>query len=502
MNNLEQMSIATREYRETLLKDPFRPGYHFCVPDGAGLPGDPNGYFYADGCHHLMYLYHRGEVYHWGHVSSHNLTHWRHHPDALAESARDGGCFSGGAFLDDDGVAYLTYWIYSRDGRDDHVGIGIASARPPYDIWERRERPIISSEKWGFIDAPDGEALGCADPSNIWKWDGVYYLQAGNLMALNKYGRAQDSPEHMRGDWTDLYSSRNLIDWEHRGRFYARRDGWTDASEDDMCPSFLPLPSEARGGRASGAYLQLFISHNRGCQYYIGAREGERFIPSAHGRMSWADSVFFAPEAAIDGAGRQIMFAWLQGDIHNQLDEYGWSGTYSLPRALWLRPDGELGIAPPPELDALRLRSVTVQPFAARAEGTDIACPSPLSCEIHLSFICAGDIAGVKIMNRENGDCAKVCYDPNARTLAIDIDQSGTIGPCANERAPLTLGENEALDLRIYVDRSVIEVFANDKQAVCRRVFSCQPCLNKIEVFGAGECLGGEIWEMMPSMPY
>ncbi|MEO6962899.1 MAG: hypothetical protein ABIY90_13075, partial [Puia sp.] len=48
---------STREFRERLLSDPYRPAYHFCLPEGDGMPGDPNGAFYKDGLYHLMYLY-------------------------------------------------------------------------------------------------------------------------------------------------------------------------------------------------------------------------------------------------------------------------------------------------------------------------------------------------------------------------------------------------------------------------------------------------------------
>ena len=77
-----------------------------------------------------------------------------------------------------------------------------------------------------------------------------------------------------------------------------------------MCPSFLPLPRSREGGPPSGKHLQLFISHNMGCQYYVGRYDTERqvFLPEGHGRMSWVDNTFFAPEALIDGNGRQIMW--------------------------------------------------------------------------------------------------------------------------------------------------------------------------------------------------
>src|SRR5690606_17201384 len=102
---------AARSLREKLLADPYRPAYHFCLPEGDGLPGDPNGAFYANGRYHLMYLYRReGRGFSWGHVSSKDLLHWRHHPDAIVPSGNEDGVFSGGGFLDDNGMAILSYW--------------------------------------------------------------------------------------------------------------------------------------------------------------------------------------------------------------------------------------------------------------------------------------------------------------------------------------------------------------------------------------------------------
>ena len=188
--NPKDFVVAVRKYRERLTDDPYRPTYHFAVPDDKGLPGDPNGAFFADGVYHLMYLYHNAETdgFHWGHVSSVDLLHWRHHPDALTTFEGDKGCYSGGAFLDEDKTAYLTFWQFpAKDGKN-NGGIGIAYARPPYEKWERMERLAVESTEWGIKDeVKDGETLhlGCADPSNIWRANGKYYMQLGNLLVLN-----------------------------------------------------------------------------------------------------------------------------------------------------------------------------------------------------------------------------------------------------------------------------------------------------------------------------
>lgn len=114
---------TSRSLREKYLADPTRPGYHFACVEGFSWPGDPNGAFYANGRYHLMYL--RWQT--WSHISSKDLIHWRHHPDAI-----ENGAWSGGGFLDDDGTAYLSFW---------KLGGGAARA----SVWRKAPTPPMST---------------------------------------------------------------------------------------------------------------------------------------------------------------------------------------------------------------------------------------------------------------------------------------------------------------------------------------------------------------------
>ena len=379
---------SARVLREKLLEDPYRPRYHFCVPEDNGMPGDPNGCFYAAGRYHLMYLYNRSGVgFCWGHISSHDLVHWRHHPDAIGPGGGDEGCFSGGGFVDDDGTAFLTYWMLWGD-----KGIGIARSHDrDYERWQKlASNPVIKSTEWGITETSDrsGKPLiyGSADPSNIWKQDGKYYVLTGNLLVLNKYGRQPDAPAPMKGDRLYLFESHDLDHWDYQGVFYTRNPHWTDDSEDNMCPSFLPLPKSADGGEPSGKHLLLFISHNKGCQYYVGTydTQANRFVPENHGRMSWVDNTYFAPEALVDAHGRQIMWSWLTDNPAGEMQK-GWSGVYGLPRSLWSGEDGVLRMAPVQELATLRARE---QSLARHRTGR--RCPTVVARH-YWRFLRAGD---------------------------------------------------------------------------------------------------------------
>lgn len=105
---IDKQAVAIREFRENLLRDPARPGYHFVMPEGIAAPFDPNGAIYWKGRYHLFYIFQdqrSGKKQdHWGHVSSTDLFHWRHHPTGLLN-----GMYSGNCFLNAVGVPTICY---------------------------------------------------------------------------------------------------------------------------------------------------------------------------------------------------------------------------------------------------------------------------------------------------------------------------------------------------------------------------------------------------------
>ena len=511
------LSRNTRLYREKMLADPYRPGYHFVVPDGDGRPGDPNGAFFADGRYHLMYLHGNqvNQMYQWGHISSIDLLHWRHHPDALT---RDGailggynGFFSGGAFVDDDETVYLTFWGFPSEK---HAGgIGIAFSKPPYEVWELiNPISIAGNHPWGTkeIDCNGKiEHISCADPSNIWKKDGWYYLQAGNKCVLDEWGRAEDSEERYRGDWTDLYRSKDLRNWEFVHRFYQNPhlgEDWPDETEDDMCPSLLPLPDRATDGNLTDRMLQLFISHNKGGQYYIGKVQNETFYPEQHGRFSWIDNTYFAPEALIDHRNRHIGWFWL---LDNPTDDGGmelfdWSGVYGFPRVFWLEND-ILHMAPAEELERLQYNGQILDVGTVDGK-TLLPVKNGVSFRIRAEMTpkSAQKIGFIVRADEQRDEYTEIYVDRRENVLVMDTSHSGIYGRRVVERAPFVLNENENLHMDIFVDKSVIEVYVNDVQAICRRVYPTDvTCATAVYAVSDGADYGVvRAWEMMETNMY
>lgn len=514
---LSAMIEHARLLRVHYLSDPHRPGYHFVAPEGVHAPVDPNGALFWNGRYHLCYIYQHKHEHYWGHVSSHDLVHWRHHPPALSPgSGGDDGIFSGGAFIDRGGVATISYW---RLGKPDGVAIA-TSTDPDLDVWTKQPaNPVIPSTGDGLVEK-DGVVYGSADPSQIWEHNGRYYMVTGNLLVLREFGEKRDMPEH-RGDTAYLLVSDDLVHWEYLHPFYQSRREWTFNFEDCMCPDFFELPASPEGGDGSGKYMLLFISHTLGCQYYIGDYRADRFYPEQHGRMSWPpspeqhrksgfhDHGFFAPESLTDDRGRRIMWAWIfDHRQHETKLKTGWSGELSLPRLLWLGEDGALRMKPADELAALRYSPV-------RRSGMKVAAGSAVtlpgiegnSLEIAIDFERVAGKCGVRVCRAPDGsEETEIAYDALDGALSVDTTRSSLgEGRKIVEVAPLRLAYGEPLTLRIFVDRSVIEVFANDRQAMARRIYPTRPDSAQVQLFAEGEDVDvreATAWKMMPSNPY
>ncbi len=508
-HELSEMIQHARRLREKYLSDPHRPGYHFVVPEGVHAPVDPNGALFWKGRYHMFYIYQDEGKHLWGHASSIDLVHWRHHPPALVPGDGDDGIFSGGAFIDKNGVPTITYWGL---GKPD--GICVATSTDDLlERWTKHPRnPVIPSTQWGLAvtTTPDGTevVVGTADPSAVWIHDGRYYMLTGNLLVLKEFGEKAKKTEHL-GDTAYLFVSDDLTTWTYLHKFYESNREWTREFEDDMCPDFFPLPSGPDGGAPSGRHMLLFISHTLGCQYYLGNYAADRFTPETHGRMTWVDNEFFAPESLVDPRGRRIMWSWIFDRRSREArDASGWSGELSLPRLLWQGEDGTLRMRPPPELE--RLRHNHIRRDISIEEGVELLLRdlrgSSFELHIEVSALTARQFGAHVCRSPDGEEQTSIYYDADDKSLKVDTRRSSLgEGTKAVEAAPFELRDGEALSLRIFVDKSIVEVFVNDRQAIARRIYPSRPDSLGVSLFARGGGVNAaqvDSWDMMPSNPW
>jgi beta-fructofuranosidase len=114
----------------------------------------------------------------------------------------------------------------------------------------------------------------------------------------------------------------------------------------------------------------------------------------------------------------------------------------------------------------------------------------------------------------------KIVYDPAAKTLTIDFARA-SLNPKATyavyfssypkkagttrQVAPLELAPGEPLKLRVYLDRSILEVFANDRQCVTQRIYPTLPDAKGLALFTEGEAMTipeVRVFDISPTNPW
>ena len=526
MENLNERIKNSRQLREYYLKDAYRPAYHFIVPEGVHSPVDPNGAIFWRGKYHLCYIYQDDGKHYWGHISSVDLVHWRHHPDALMPNLDEGGVekgiFSGGAFIDEknDRVVF-SYWGLT-DPETSPDGICLAWADDDeLDNWHRFDNPVIKSSDGDFglfrgTDKDGNELIyATADPSQIWVKDGRYYMLTGSLLVLQKVGEAENREEY-QGDTLFLFVSDDLKNWEFLHQFYTSKREWTEHREDCMCPDFFPLPTSKEGGNPSDKYMVLFISHCIGCQYYLGEYDqtNDIFLPEQHARMAYpavdyvtprfgdanfdemrwvggTKNEYFAPESLTDDKGRRIMWTWVieHRPYEQYLKDSGSSGDLSLPRLLWYDEAKDiLRMAPAPELETLRY-DARKHADAALNNGSSVVTElntKQYEFNVTISDISASSV-GVKILSDLSGNEETVIYyEKESGSLVLDTTNSQHLEgvPGRIEKFPF-VAENGNVTLQIFMDNSIVEVYANETQSIVRHIFGTKNGRN-IELFADG----------------
>jgi beta-fructofuranosidase len=114
---------------------------------------------------------------------------------------------------------------------------------------------------------------------------------------------------------------------------------------------------------------------------------------------------------------------------------------------------------------------------------------------------------GVKVCVSPDGqEETSIFYDVSEAKLKVDTRRSGPEDtPKTVEAAPFELKKGERLRLRIFIDKSVVEVFANNRQAVMRRIYPSRADSVGVRLFSTGgdaKVRTLEAYNVTPTNPY
>jgi beta-fructofuranosidase len=430
--------------RLAMAGDRYRPIYHYVNPES--WLNDGNGLCFWKGRWHLFYQAYPPEDtrQHWGHAVSDDLIHWRDLPYAIYPHPEH-RCYSGSALVEQDRVIAMYHGT--------KVGNMVAVSSDPLLLnWKKvTGRAVIP------MRSADGSPLPYRvyDPC-IWKKDGVYYSLSGGTLPGPGGGR-------VRANF--LFRSKDLAKWEYLHPF-VEDDEFTLVGDDGACPYFWPIGEK---------HILLFFSHMSGGQYLLGDYDKER---DNFNFGASKPSGVHAPTAAPDGKGGVIVIFNMNPGKRTE----GWNQIMTLPRRLMLVGKDEVAVEPAGDIESLRYNHQHVETMTLAANK-----------EVVLENI-RGDVMEIiaeiepkkapmvemNVLRSPNGEeFTRIMFFPRQwyrgkSVVGIDSSRSSILADVrsrAPEMGPVSIGENEPLKLRVFVDRSVIEVFVNGRQCVAVRVY-------------------------------
>lgn len=403
-----------------LYREALRPQFHFSSK--RGWLNDPNGLVFYRGEYHLFYQHNPygwnwGNM-HWGHAVSPDLVHWKELGEALYPD-NFGTMFSGSAVVDwkntsgfgKNGEPPLVLF-YTADGNPTTQCMAYSTDGRTFTKYEAN--PIVKEI-----------SRGNRDPKVIWheptqKWVMVLYVE-------------MPGKKHT----VHFFNSPNLRDWT----LASITEGGTDRDGYLFeCPDFYELPVEGARG------TKKWVLSGANSEYAIGTFDGTKFTPEVSKLPGHRGRGFYAAQTYSDEPkGRRIQIGWGQmpspGMSFNQLQ------LFPCEQKLVQTPEGlRLTWEPVAEIASLRKRNHDVPGFTLEKSS-----PNKLSgfeaelIELRAEFapkpdaIVAFTLRGIPI-------------EYNTSTQKLRVVDHEVAAPLFNGRQNLT----------VLIDRTSIEVFAND----------------------------------------
>ena len=444
-------NIKNAESFDTKNREQYRPLYHHTP--AYGWMNDPNGMFFKDGVWHLYFQHNpygsQWENMTWGHSTSTDLIHWTFQGDPIQPDAW-GSIFSGSSVVDKNNTAGFgenaIVALYTSAGENQTQSMAYSTDNgktfTKYD-----GNPIITS------NVPDFR-----DPHMFWNED----IKKWNMILA-------------AGQQMNIYSSDNLKDWKFESSFGAEYGSHGGVWE---CPDLMKM--KVRGTDKEKWMLVCNInpggpSGGSATQYFVGDFDGHKFTCESKPEVTkWMDyGKDHYATVTFDNApnGRHVALAWMSNwQYANQVPTLQYRSANSIPRDLGLfeyKGNTYCSVTPSEEITAARSK----KPSKSLSE----------ACEMVVNL--KGD-ATITLSNSK-GEKVVMTYKAKDETFSMDRTLSGKTDFSSDFAAITTAPVYGKMNkLRIFIDKSSIEVFDNDgKMAMTNLVFPTKP-YDKVTIKG------------------
>jgi beta-fructofuranosidase len=466
-----------------LASDPLRPQYHL-LPAHNWM-NDPNGPIFIRGRYHMFHQYNpRGAVWgnmNWAHATSPDLIHWQHEPIALSPTPggpdRD-GIFSGSAVLDN-GTPTVIY-----TGVAPPTSESPATLRDGVHTWREVQCLAIAQDDslrtWKKLAGPvittppaDLAVTGFRDPY-VWREGKLWMLILGSGVAH-------------KGGAILLYSSPDLRHWTYLHPLAVGSSTGdnavnpVDTGEMWECPDFFPLRDKH----------MLLISTMGKVRWKVGTYANRRFTAEKEGIVD--GGAYYAAKTMVDADGNRVLWGWIRETRPDaDLIAAGWAGAMSLPRVLSLNSENELQMDIAPAAQQLRGAHTSVarnDSSAALQKLLETLRLHDLAAELELGFRSKTDAFAIHLQSEAGETFVTIsCANKSGgRELRVD-----------NVTAPLPGAPGSPVHLHIFLDGSVLEVFANKTTSLTKRIYKIPSCPLMLKLEGDADVASLHAWQITP----
>ncbi|WP_425826696.1 GH32 C-terminal domain-containing protein [Streptomyces fractus] len=496
--------------------DRYRPAFHFTAPNH--WMNEPHAPIQVDGSYHLFYQHNQhGPYWHnicWGHAVSKDLVHWRDLPVALvptADSVAPDGVWSGASTLDADGVPALLFTA-GNDSQKPNQAVGLARPADPSDPdfaeWKMHPTLVISQKADLDVGADRKVRFGDFRDPFAWKEGSTWFQLVGSGVQTSSGGAV--------GGTALLYTSTNLTDWTYAGPLMVG-DVAAHAKTGQVweLPTFLPIGKDAQGRERRALLINPAFPDGPGeysskyVFYWVGTWDASSRTwkpDSTEPQLLDYGDHFTGPSGLVDSKGRSIVFTIAQ-DRRSEQGHYdaGWAHNAGLPIALSMRDDGDLAFEPVAEVANLHDGAALVSlDSPTSVSDANAALASVKGALLHIKLTLEAGSAstfGLDVL-RSPGDeeRTRLFYDKAASEFGVDRTRSGNVSSATpdlgTQKGPLALADGK-LTLDVFVDRSIIEAYANTHRSITTRAYPSRDDSLGLQLFGEGSTITSlTVWKM------
>ena len=442
-------------------REKYRPAYHHTPL--YGWMNDPNGMVYKDGVWHLCYQWNpfgsKWQNLSWGRSTSRDLIHWEHQ----------------GAVLEPDGLGMIFSGSSAIDSTNS-AGFGANSIVAMYTSAAASQIQSLAYSTDGgntFTTYPANPVLTleseARDPNMFWNNESKQWT----LVLANALEKEML-----------IFTSPNMKQWTLQSSF-----GKGIGAQDGVweCPDLFQLNVSNTGEKKWVLLCNINpggIQGGSATQYFIGEFDGKTFkadtdangnIPTKwmdygkdhYATVSWSD----APDK------RRTVIGWMSNwQYAAEIPTMQFRSANTLPRdlSLFRYSDGQyyLASAPSPEMLNLRDQSINKSTrFSVGKKVKTLSLPTKNDgiCEIVMDLDTRRSSKVTMTLTNKQQEKVIMTYDAQNAQLSFDRTQSGLVNfsqDFPSVTVNPTYSENGKVSLRIFIDRSSIEVFEKEGRFV------------------------------------